>query len=116
LRRIAAADRRAGRIEQNLNVVTRPEWIFFGMTVTLCGMLASVVVLATGAVLAVNLINFRSTATTEAETLQERRRIVQPCLVMIGVGAVVWAIMMTLDVWWNLVSNAAFERTLLRLH
>jgi|HubBroStandDraft_4_1064222.scaffolds.fasta_scaffold87258_2 hypothetical protein len=57
------------------------------MTVTLCVMMASVIVLATGTVLAVSLINFRSAATTEAEMLQERQRIVRPSLVMIGVAA-----------------------------
>jgi hypothetical protein len=85
------------------------------MTVTLCVMMASVIVLATGTVLAVSLINFRSAATTEVEMLQERQRIVRPSLVMIGVAAVLWAIMAALDIWWNLVSNAAFVRMLLRL-
>jgi hypothetical protein len=46
--------------------------------------------------------------------LQERRRIVRPSLVMIGVAAAFWAIMVALDIWWNLVSNAAFVRMLLR--
>lgn len=85
------------------------------MTVTLCVMMASVIVLATGTVLAVSLINFRSAATTEAEMLQERQRIVRPSMVMIGVAAAFWAIMVALDIWWNLVSNAAFVRMLLRL-
>jgi hypothetical protein len=86
------------------------------MSVGLCAALAGIVALATGAVLTINLVGFRSTAATAAEILQERRRIVNPCLVMIGVAAAFWAVMMTVYTWWFILSNARIARILLHVH
>jgi hypothetical protein len=86
------------------------------MAVTLGAILAAFVVLATGTILAINLITLRNAETTEAEILQERQRIVRPCLVMIGVAASFWAIMSPLSILWNLVGLAPFAGMFLRFH
>lgn len=85
------------------------------MAVELSGMLAGIVVLATGAILTINLIRFRSSAATAAQMSEERRRIVNACLIMIGGAAALWAVMMTIYMWMFMVSEAPFARMLMRL-
>ncbi len=92
--------------------MTRPEGIFVGLTIVLFGMLAGVVVFAAGLIMAIRLNNLRRTSSDAAEMLQERRRIVTSSLVIIGVAAVLWAILLVLDIWWNIVPSPLFERIL----
>jgi hypothetical protein len=90
--------------------VTRPEGIFVGLAIVLFGMLAGVVVFATGIIMAIRLNNLRNTSSEADEMLQERRRIVTPSLVIIGVAAALCAILLVLDIWWNIGSGFPFNR------
>lgn len=90
--------------------MTRPEGVLLGMAIVLFGMLAFVAVLVTVTIMAVRLSNLRRAATDAGEKLQERRRIVKPSLMIIGVAGGLWAILVALDIWWNIIRDSIFER------
>jgi predicted DNA repair protein MutK len=116
LRRIAAADRRNERTEHVFRIVTRPEGILLGITIVFFGMLAAVVMFATVLIMAIRLSNLRHTSNGAGTMLEERRRVVLPSLVIIGVTAAFWVILLALDIWWNIVPGFPLERVFRALH
>lgn len=78
------------------------------MTVGLFGILAGVVVFATGGLLTIQLINLVRTPTSLDAMEQKRRDIVVPSVMMIGMAAATWVICFAVDVWWNLIRGSAF--------
>ncbi|MFZ1016716.1 MAG: fungal specific transcription factor domain-containing protein [Candidatus Cybelea sp.] len=88
--------------------MTRPEGILLGITIVLFGMLAAVVMFATAIIMAIRLNTLHRNSTEAGETSQERQRIVVPSLVIIGVAAFLWVILLVLDIWWNIVRGFPF--------
>jgi len=103
-------------MEYGVCFVTRPESIFVGFTIVLFGMLAGIVMFAAGIIMAIRLNDLRRTSSEVDEVLQERRRIVTPSLVIIGVAAALFAILLVLDFWWNIGSGFPFNRILMPVH
>ena len=89
--------------------MTRPEGIFLGLIIVLSTMLAGVVIFATATIMAMRLNNLGRTS-IEGEMSQKRQRIVIPSLVIIGIATVLWAVLLVLDIWWNIVRGSPFER------
>ena len=81
-----------------------------GFTIVFLAMLTGVIVVATGVTMAIRLDNLRRRSNEIGEMLEERRRIVNPSLVIIGVAAALWAALLVLDLWWNIGSGFPFNR------
>jgi hypothetical protein len=96
--------------------VTRPEGIWFGMTIVLCGWLAAVVTLSTCVVMAIRLGDLSRTSAETDEMVRKRRRIVSSSLLVIGGSATLWVVLVALDIWWNILRGFPFERLLHALH
>lgn len=90
--------------------MTRPESILFGMTVAFLGMLMSAVILLAVVIMALRLSSLRRTATDGGDVQAQRRRIVVPSLVIIGVAIPLWVILLALNIWWNIIRGSALER------